>query len=199
MSFFFESFPKIQFDIDKTGKFKTVTNPLVRYQFRNFSLYRDKSTVFYDHVVEEGERPDHIADRYYDDPQLSWVVLFVNNVIDPLYDWPLDYLDFKNYIKEKYRYQGSLVNQGGIEWAQRNIHHYEWVYQQQSVLFDGTKVEKKFYIVDESTYNSKTPSERIAVSYHTFESELNDDKRKIRILSNQFIPKLLAEVESIFE
>ena len=116
-----------------------------------------------------------------------------------MYDWPLDYLDFKNYIKEKYRYQGSLVNQGGIEWAQRNIHHYEWVYQQQSVLFDGTKVEKKFYIVDESTYNSKTPSERRAVSYHTFESELNDDKRKIRILSNQFIPKLLAEVESIFE
>ena len=56
-----------------------------------------------------------------------------------------------------------------------------------------------FYIVDESTYNSKTPNERRAVSYHTFESELNDDKRKIRILSNQFIPKLLAEVESIFE
>jgi hypothetical protein len=199
MSYFFESFPKVDYDIDKTGKLKTVINPLVRYQFRNFPLYKNKSTVFYDHVVEEGERPDITADTFYGDSTLSWVVLFVNEIIDPLYDWPLDYLDFKNYISNKYKYQGSLVNQGGIEWAQSNIHHYEWVYQPASILFDGTQVKKKFHIVDESTYNSKTPSERRAVSYYTHEDEINSEKRNIRILSQQFLPKLLAEAESIFE
>ena len=60
-------------------------------------------------------------------------------------------------------------------------------------------MEKKFHIIDESTYNSKTPNERRAVSYYTNEDEINADKRKIRILGNQYIPKLLAEVESIFE
>ena len=199
MPFFFESFPKVDYDINKSGKFKNVTNPLVRYQFRNFSLYKDRTTVFYDHLVEEGERPDIIADRYYEDSTLHWVVLFVNEIVDPLYDWPLDYIEFKNYLTEKYKYQGSLVNQGGIEWAQGNIHHYEWVYQQPKILFDGTKVEKKFYIVDEATYNSKLPTERRAVSYHTFENELNEEKRKIRILSKTFLPKFLSEVESIFE
>ena len=199
MSYFFESFPKVDYDIDKTGKLKTVINPLVRYQFRNFPLYKNKSTIFYDHVVEEGERPDITADTFYGDSTLSWVVLFVNEIVDPLYDWPLDYLDFKNYISNKYKYQGSLVNQGGIEWAQSNIHHYEWVYQPASILFDGTQVKKKFHIIDESTYNSKTPSERRAVSYYTHEDEINADKRNIRILSQQFLPKLLAEAESIFE
>ena len=199
MAFYFNSFPNIQYDINKTNSFKSVQNVLVRFQFKNFPLYKDKSTNFYDHIVEEGERPDHIADRYYDDPTLSWVVLFVNNIVDPLYDWPLDYVEFTNYVRDKYKYQGSLVNQGGIEWAQQNIHHYEWVYQQQNVLFDGTKVEKKFHIIDESTYNSKLPSERRAVSYHTYDSELNEDKRKIRILSNRFLPKLIDEVERILE
>ena len=199
MSYFFESFPKVKYDIDKSGREINVTNLLLRYQFRNFSLYKDRSTVFYDHVVEEGERPDITADTFYGDSTLSWVVLFVNEIVDPLYDWPLDYLDFKNYISNKYKYQGSLVNQGGIEWAQSNIHHYEWVYQPASILFDGTQVKKKFHIVDESTYNSKTPSERRAVSYYTHEDEINADKRNIRILSQQFLPKLLAEAESIFE
>ena len=199
MSYFFESFPKVKYDIDKSGREINVTNLLLRYQFRNFSLYKDRSTVFYDHVVEEGERPDITADTFYGDSTLSWVILFVNEIIDPLYDWPLDYLDFKNYVSNKYKYQGSLVNQGGIEWAQGNIHHYEWVYQPASILFDGTQVKKKFYIVDEATYNTKTPSERRAVSYYTHEDELNSDKRNIRILSQQFLPKLLAEAESIFE
>ena len=199
MSYFFESFPKVKYDIDKSGREINVTNLLLRYQFRNFSLYKDRSTVFYDHVVEEGERPDITADTFYGDSTLSWVILFVNEIIDPLYDWPLDYLDFKNYVSNKYKYQGSLVNQGGIEWAQGNIYHYEWVYQPASILFDGTQVKKKFYIVDEATYNTKTPSERRAVSYYTHEDELNSDKRNIRILSQQFLPKLLAEAESIFE
>lgn len=199
MSYFFESFPKVNYDIDKSGKFKNVTNPLVRYQFRNFSLYKDRTTIFYDHIVEEGERPDITADRFYNDPTLSWVVLFTNEIVDPLYDWPLDYMDFKNYVQNKYKYQGSLVNQGGIEWAQSNVHHYEWVYQPSTTLFDGTQVKKKFHIVDESTYNSKTPSERRSVSYYTNEDEINSQKRNIRILSSQFLPKLLQEVESIFE
>ncbi len=199
MPYFFNNFPDVKYDVNKNDKFQTVKNILLRYQFRDFPLYKNKTSVFYQHNVEEGQRPDIIAERYYKDASLHWIVLITNNIIDPYYDWPLDYTEFQNYVREKYRYQGSLVNQGGIEWAQSNIHHYEWEYQQQSVQFDGTIIPKKFYIVDESTYNSKLPDERRAVSYYVNEQEINDNKRTINILKDSYVPQFLREAESIFE
>ena len=197
MSYFFENFPKVNYDIDKTNKFSEIPNILLRYRFRDFPIYRDKTLVFYEHNVEEGQRPDIIAAKYYGNATLSWIILLTNDILDPYYDWPLDYQDFKNYMREKYRYAGSLEGKGGIEWSQSNIHHYEWVYQPQSVQFDNSIIEKKFYIVDEATYNSKLPSERRSVSYYTYEQELNDNKRKIKILKKEFVPRILKEAETI--
>ena len=82
MSYFFESFPKVKYDIDKSGREINVTNLLLRYQFRNFSLYKDRSTVFYDHVVEEGERPDITADTFYGDSTLKNLLVHSKNVAE---------------------------------------------------------------------------------------------------------------------
>jgi hypothetical protein len=109
MPYFFNNFPDVKYDVNKNDKFQTVKNILLRYQFRDFPLYKNKTSVFYQHNVEEGQRPDIIAERYYKDASLHWIVLITNNIIDPYYDWPLDYTEFQNYVREKYRYQGSLV------------------------------------------------------------------------------------------
>ena len=63
--------------------------------------------VFYPYTVEEGERPDQIAQHYYDDASYDWVVYLSNNIIDPYHEWPLTQVVFNDYITQKY---GSIAN-----------------------------------------------------------------------------------------
>jgi hypothetical protein len=62
---------------------------------------------YYQYDIAQGERPDMIADRYYNDQYQSWLLYLANKVIDPYYDWYMDTTTFDSYIKKKY---GSLAN-----------------------------------------------------------------------------------------
>jgi Base plate wedge protein 53 len=63
--------------------------------------------VYYPYELKDGDRPDTIANDYYDDQFSSWLVYYANKVIDPYYDWYLDDDDFNSLIVEKY---GSIAN-----------------------------------------------------------------------------------------
>jgi hypothetical protein len=74
-------------------------------------------TAFNYYQVEDGERPDQIAEKIYNDPSLDWVVLLTNNIISIKNDWPLDTQSFNNYLLDKY----------GSEEEIYATHHYETV------------------------------------------------------------------------
>lgn len=76
------------------------------------SAVRDDPSYFYEYVVEEGESPELIADRFYDDIELAWVVLMANQIVNVFEEWPKSYHELEEYIREKY------PNPNGI-------HHYE--------------------------------------------------------------------------
>ena len=42
---------------------------------------------FYD--VKSGETPEYIANEFYGDSELHWIVMYANYMTNPLYDWPL--------------------------------------------------------------------------------------------------------------
>jgi hypothetical protein len=62
---------------------------------------------YYQYDIAQGERPDMIADRYYNDQYQAWLLYLANRVIDPYYDWYMDPTTFDSFIKKKY---GSLTN-----------------------------------------------------------------------------------------
>jgi hypothetical protein len=70
------------------------------------SVYNNP-VLYYPYDIEQGERPDNIADRYYKDQYKSWILHLTNNVIDPYHDWYLDQTTFELFITKKY---GSLAN-----------------------------------------------------------------------------------------
>jgi hypothetical protein len=74
-------------------------------------------TAFNYYQVEDGERPDQVADKLYNDSSLDWVVLITNNIISIKNDWPLDSQSFNNYLLDKY----------GSEEEIYATHHYETV------------------------------------------------------------------------
>ena len=188
MSFFFKKHPLITYDILQNNVPNIIQNPLVRYKL--LQILKSKTALYYTHDMIEGQSVQFIADKYYKDITLDWVIYIVNDIIDPQYDLPLDYQQFNAFVKGKY---------GKVETAINTIHHYEHIYQKQSVLFDGTIVPEKVIIIDATSYASLPVTDRREVSSFTYEEKLNDSKRTIKILHNDYLGQFLSEAESIFE
>ena len=62
--------------------------------------------------VNRDERPDTVANDYYGDPYMSWVVFYANKTVDPYYGWSLSETDFSNHVQ---------VVSGSLERAQKRV------------------------------------------------------------------------------
>lgn len=100
-------------------------------------------TAFTYYQIEGDERPDQVAEKVYDNPELDWVILLTNNITNINTDWPLDNNSFYNYLIDKY----------GSDEALQEIHHTETVEIRDNfnrlVLPGNLKIDPK----------QKTPSE----------------------------------------
>lgn len=65
------------------------------------SVYNN-SNLYYLYELEQYERPDILAEDYYQDPYSSWILYLSNRVIDPYYDWNIDQNTFMSFIVKKY-------------------------------------------------------------------------------------------------
>jgi hypothetical protein len=92
-----------------------VKNLFIRAKIRDDIL--NTTFAFESYYVKEGERPDQLAEKFYDDSELDWVILLTNNIIDIQSEWTLDGESFRKYLIDKYESDENLSN----------IHHYETV------------------------------------------------------------------------
>ena len=75
---YFKNFPTIVYDAVGDGEFKDVKNLLRRVAIR---AKVKTNTLLYDtYDVKEGESPESIADKLYDDPELQYVADKYDNV-----------------------------------------------------------------------------------------------------------------------
>ena len=188
MPFFFEPFPTVNYDVKKNNKLEILTNITVRFKIQD--ILSSRTIIAYDYNVKDGERPDVIAHKYYGDASLDWIVLLVNNIIDPFFEWPLDSRSFNRFLKKKY---------GNIQTAKDTVQHYEQIIRSASVRFDGTTISEKSVIVDLDTYNTLASSSRRLVTAYDYEVELNEQKSQIKILDRRYVTQIINEVDAIFE
>jgi len=177
---YFKNFPTIIYDAVGNGEFKDVKNLLRRVAIR---AKVKTNTLLYDtYDVKEGESPESIADKLYDDPELHWVVLLVNDVTDRYHQWPLNYSQFNQYIADKYD------NVDGV-------HHYELA---QSSGNTDTKIEvynnSALYSGDQDFYSSAT-----TITNREYEETQQDQKRKIRLLDPRYIQQFVEEYETLMK
>ena len=117
VSQYFDLFPKIKYDINGDGhNTETVTNIFKRIGILREVLSNAGSYVLYE--IEEGETPEILAEKVYNDAGAGWIILYANKIIDPQFDWPMSDQVLKGYIISKY---------GSVENAQITYHHYEKV------------------------------------------------------------------------
>ena len=187
MSYYFEPFPLIRYDLKKNNNSSVLTNIATRFKMAN--AFESVNAVYYNYSIKEGERADQIAFKYYDDASLDWILYVINNVTDPEFDWPLDRKSLDNYIIKKY---------GSIQTAISQIHHYEQIVQSHNVLFDGTIIPEEVVEIDLQTYNILPADERKIIYSYDYETNENDKKRDIKLLAREYLTTVLNRVEVAF-
>ena len=198
MPHYFRPFPPINYDLKKNGKPTSLTNITLRFKIRQALLA--KAVVYYDYQIQEQDRPDIIAELYYQDSTLDWLILIVNDIIDPHFEWPKEQYSLDKFIRQKY---------GSISAAHSLIHHYEKILNKQSVLSDGTIVPERKVNIDQTTYNSLAGDTlegeagfvktRVEVTAYQYEQDLNDERRNIKLLDVAYLPQVLSAVRGIFD
>lgn len=187
MSTYFRIFPQLFYRFGRSGS-PLLTQDVTK-RFITLNRLMKQKYVFYPYVVKDGERPDIIAHKYYNDPSLDWLILMVNDRYDPMYDWVLDYTNFNKYIVKKY---------GSIETAKQTPHSYYIVINDKEETGYRQFTEQKLYEVDFQTFNTTPMESRRMKTVYDYEEELNEAKRNILLLDKDFIPSIKAEYEKIF-
>ena len=170
---YFSEFPTIPYDAEGNGKFKDVKNLLRRVGVR---AKIKTNTMLYDtYDVKNGETPESIAFKLYDDAELHWVVMLINDITDRFHDWPLTEAQFLQFINDKY----DNVNA---------VHHYE-------ISQQSGDTKKKINIgTDNTDYPAAT-----AITNYEHEQEVQDNKRKIRLLDPSYIGQFVEEYKSLIK
>jgi hypothetical protein len=99
MSSFFSHFPTVLYGNN------AVTNIIAKVKFQE-SVQKNLA-VFYSYTVKEGERPDQIAESYYEDSSYDWLIYFSNDIVDPYHEWPRSQEEMERLIVTKY---GTVAN-----------------------------------------------------------------------------------------
>jgi hypothetical protein len=97
---YFQSFPYTLYTLDDTDTVQLVTNITTRIKIND--EVKNNLSLFDKYDVRDGESPELVADKFYNNPQLHWIVLQYNDIIDPRFDWPLSTNDLNQYAAGKY-------------------------------------------------------------------------------------------------
>ena len=156
---YFANFPIIAYDSVGNGDFKLVTNLLKRVALR--SKVKSNILSFDTYEVKEGETPENISDKLYNDPELHWIILLINDITDRYHQWPMSTPQFNAYMDDKYDDVDA-------------IHHYE-VYQKSgdtSIKIEVASVSTD-YASASKTFNASTAvsGEYITISSHALSTD----------------------------
>ena len=181
-------YPSLTNERTSAYDYQTVKNFFKRAVVRNDIF--DEVTAFTKYSVEGDERPDLVASKFYDDPNLDWVVLTTNNIVHVRDEWPMGNQDFLTYLNEKYTAEELT-----------NTHHYETKVIRDSsgklIQPSKLKVSASHSISYLDNGVLRTRSEITEVTFLEHETNLNDEKRNISILRREYLSAFLEDFREI--
>ena len=172
MANYFKSIPKIKYDIFGTepNTYTDVTNITKRLRFKPKVI--EDITEYYTYRVKDGDRPDIISYQKYGTVGYAYLLMLINDIQDPLFDWPLSTQQFEQYIANKY---------GSVESAQTTTkYYYQTIRSEVERTGTAERVPEVKYIVDSTTYDSLAVGSRSTQTEYEWEEELNDEKMEIK-------------------
>ena len=181
-------YPSLANDRTSAYDYNQVKNIFKRAVLREDVI--DSYFQFEQYLIEGDDRPDNVATELYNDPNLDWVVLTTNNIINVRDEWPMSQNDLQNYLTNKYT-SAELSY----------VHHYETLKivdsYQRLIQPKGITVEEGHSITYVDRGVSKTESKIEAITYLQYELNLNDKKREINVLQPRYVELYLRDMADI--
>lgn len=171
---YFENFPTIAYPFVINGKteMRLVKDIALNVRFKTEILNNISLYDTYD--IQDNETIEKIAEKLYGDPNLHWILMLCNQKYDFYNDYPLSDVQLDEFIKQKYG-ETALNDQhvifGELHWEDENGN-----------------------IVDGPAGPLVLP-----VSNYKYEFDINESKRRIRVISKNLIPQILTEIAESFE
>ena len=188
---YFRELPNLRYPSFLPDKTSSLDFVEVKNVFRRAKLRDDLQnnfTVFERYEIPMGFRPDVVAEELYGSDQLDWVVLTVAGILNVRNEWPLSDRDIYDYSLDKY---GESLN---------SVKFFETTEVKDT---NGRMILPKGKVVD-SNFTIPKPGEPTAtlnpvvgISNYEYETRLNDEKRSIFVLREEYLQQFLNDIREL--
>ena len=192
---YFRELPNLLYQSFLPDKTSSLDYTEVKNLFRRTKLRDDLQnifTLFDKYEIPDGFRPENVAEEFYGNDELDWVVLTTAGIINVRNEWPLDNRDIFDYSFEKY---GDNLN------ATRFFETKEIKNSSGSIILEkGKVVDSDFvfkYYDTSGIIEVKGTNVRTGVSNYDYEVRLNEEKRSIFVLKPEYLQQFLSDFRDI--
>lgn len=202
---YFRELPDLDYQSFLSDSISSQSYLRVKNLFRRNKLRDDLKnvfTIFNKYEIVDGARPDTVAEEFYGDAELDWVVLMTAGIVNVRNEWPLSNYNLYKYAENLY---GGAIN---------DIHHYETIEVKDSsgrlILPAGKIVPSDFKIhyYDQNQYYTndatvlgenviKISNPIVGVSNFDYETKKNTEKSSIYLLKPSYLQQFLNDMRQI--
>lgn len=145
---YFSLLPNVQYDTKPINyPFSEADYVTAKNFFRRWKVNEkifDSSVYYKKYSIKDGERPDTIAYNLYGNAFYDWAIILTNNIINPLFNWPMSEYELRKFAEQKY------------DDPYRDIVRYKTISAADQRSIYGSVIIEPDMIVDEKFYNSNT-------------------------------------------
>lgn len=202
---YFRELPDLDYQSFLSDSISSQSYLRVKNLFRRNKLRDDLKnvfTIFNKYEIVDGARPDTVAEEFYGDSELDWVVLMTAGIINVRNEWPLSNYNLYNYAEGLY---GGAIN---------DIHHYETTEVKDpegKLILPAKKVVpadfKIHYYYDNEYYTNDTmvsgenvvriSNPIVGISNFDYETIKNTEKSSIYLLKTSYLQQFLNDMRQI--
>ena len=214
---YFKELPDIYYPSPLSYKISSGDLIIVKNIFRRGKLYdylSDNATLFNKYVIEDGDRPDTIAQELYGSSRYDFIIVLIAGITNITQQWPVQDYQVYDIALEKYKTE-TILNE---------THHFETIEIKDSsghqilppnlivdeeFKIDGTSVRfgtNKFTLVSQSgniqlddkpEYSVKVDNIARPVSNLEYEIAENEKLRKIDVLREGYLQVFLNDLRDV--
>ena len=184
---YFRELPNLEYQSFLSSRKGSDEYLLVKNIFRRVKLRDDLQnvfTIFNKYQIQEGARPDTVAEELYGSSQYDWVVLIGAGIINVRNEWPLSDRDIYRYSEQLY---GNDLN---------DVHHYETKEVKDSrgrLILPAGKIVDSTFTIPNPNITIQTLNPVVGISNYEYEVRKNNKKRDMYILKPAYLQQVIND------
>ena len=184
---YFRELPNLEYQSFLSSRKGSDDYLLVKNIFRRVKLRDDLQnvfTIFNKYEIQEGARPDTVAEELYGSSQYDWVVLIGAGIINVRNEWPLSNGDIYRYSEQLY---GNDLN---------DVHHYETTEVKDSngrLILPAGKIVDSTFTIPNPNIPIQTLNPVVGISNYEYEVIKNNKKRDIYVLKPAYLQQVIND------